>query len=112
MTLKLLQRTADSIAEVSPDLSVRAIQVFAAVASEEGRTVSEYANTVRMPLSTVSRLLLDLAGIPRTKDKMPGPALLERRPSLHNLREQNYRLAPKGKGLLLKLQKDIQPIAS
>ena len=107
MTATLLRRTADSIAELSPDLSVRAIQVFAAVAANEGLSVSDYANNVHMPLSTVSRLLLDLAGIPRDKTKPPGPALLERRPNLQNLREQNYKLAPKGHGLILKLTREI-----
>lgn len=71
-----------------------AIRVYLAVAANEGSSVSEVARITRLPLSTASRVLLDL-GV-QNRDKGKGFGLVEVKPDPHDLRVKRYYLTQDG----------------
>ncbi len=76
-------------------LSIGQVSVFLRVAIEEGLTVNDYAKSLGMAQSMMSRTLLDLSETPRGGS--PGLGLLLRKHSATSLRDVNYFLSPKGR---------------
>jgi len=79
-------------------LPVQMLRAFIAVATNEGKSVSDLADLVGANLSTMSRHLLDLGQFNRKKE--PGHGLIEPKQDPMNLRVKNYVLTPKGKLVL------------
>jgi len=102
-----LRRIATVTQDLSPDMTMRAFVLLCLVAEDEGQTVSAYAQAAGFPLQTASRILQDLSGRARPGQVSERPALLERFPNPINLREVNYRLAPAGKHLLLRMSQAL-----
>lgn len=94
----------DLFQQVHDRISIEQIKTFLAVAESEGRSVKEYADRSGIPMSTMSRHLLDLGE--RNRKKEEGLNLLEARRDQQDYRRWNYRLSPKGR----KLFKDIQSL--
>lgn len=85
-----LRSFARLLADVNPDMTIRAVLLLTEVVLDPGHPVSVYARRLDMPLSTTSRLLLDLSETSRSKSKAEGVHLLVRRQNPDSYREVLY----------------------
>jgi len=80
------------------EMPVNKLMSLFTVATKEGLTVDDYAKRAGISPTTMSRHLLDLGEIDRTKQ--PGLGLVEGRTNVTNQREKVYGLTPKGRTLV------------
>jgi DNA-binding MarR family transcriptional regulator len=73
------------------------------VALNEGMSVGDLAEKVRVGQSVMSRHLLDLGPFTRSKD--PGANLVQHRMSATNMRVHEIVMTPKGAGLMRRIVK-------
>ena len=99
----MLSQFARLLAEVNPDMTIRAVLLLCAVMREPDQPVSHYAKAMDMPLSTASRLLLDLSETSRAKNRPEGANLLVRRQNPASYREVLYTPSPIAEGLFSKV---------
>jgi DNA-binding MarR family transcriptional regulator len=85
------------------NMTTRAVQVFLLVAEKEGLSVTEYAKRADIPITTVSRILIDMGE--RDRHYEEGAGLVESRDNPMNRREKQYYLTPKGRALLAAVYK-------
>src|SRR5262245_1857877 len=104
--LNRLDRVVRLFRELRYTMPLQYVTSFLAVALDEGRTVTEYADKLKTSKSVMSRHLLDIG--PRARDMEPGLDLVEFKPRLTNLREHEYRLTPTGHALACKLIRVLQ----
>jgi DNA-binding MarR family transcriptional regulator len=83
------------------EMPVNKLMSLFTVATKEGLTVDDYAKRAGISPTTMSRHLLDLGEIDRTKQ--PGLGLVEGRTNVTNQRERVYALTPKGRALVTKV---------
>lgn len=84
-------------------MPIKTLQAFLIVANEEGLTVTEYAKRAGMPITTMSRLLIDMSGSNRYHEQ--GPNLVVGVDNPNNRRERTYALTMKGRALLARVTK-------
>jgi DNA-binding MarR family transcriptional regulator len=94
------RRAAQLVSDLYPAMTVRALLAFLVVAEDPGHPMTDYQKVLGMPLSTTSRVLLDLSEGRRGGE---GFGLLERRDNPMSYRERLYRLSPKGTALANRL---------
>lgn len=88
---------------------VALIAAFLLVSIEEGLSVLEYAERGKIPVSTMSRHLLDLGD--RNRKGEPGMGLITSRANLLDNRRREYMLTAKGHALREKLGMAMQRAA-
>ncbi len=103
LPLTMLSQFARLLAEVNSDMTIRAVLLLCEVMREPNQPVSYYAKFLDMPLSTTSRLLLDLSETSRSKSRPEGVNLLERRQNPASYREVLYRPSPLAVALFAKV---------
>jgi DNA-binding MarR family transcriptional regulator len=87
---------------------VTLIEAFLAVCIEEGLSVQEYAKRAKIPVTTMSRHLLDLGD--RNRKMKPGLGLVTSRTNPLNRRQREYMLTERGRSLLGKMTLVMQRI--
>jgi DNA-binding MarR family transcriptional regulator/DNA-binding XRE family transcriptional regulator len=88
----------DPFFRIRGTMPTRMIQAFLLVAEQENLPVGEYAKRAGIPMTTMSRNLLDLGE--RDRNYEEGACLVEGRDNPMNRREKLYRLTPRGRELL------------
>jgi DNA-binding MarR family transcriptional regulator len=78
-------------------MPIQYVTSFLLVATDEGRTVTEYATKAGVSKSVMSRHLLDIGD--RSRHMEAGLGLVTFRPRPENLREHEYMLTNKGRAL-------------
>lgn len=106
-TARSIQIAASALAKVNADMTLRAVLLFAAVAADEGRNQGHYAQVADLPVSTASRLLLDLSESTRSLRRKGGADLLSRQENPLSRREIIYTLSPRGRALLAQVTQGI-----
>lgn len=104
--LALIRQTLnalDPFFRIRGTMTARSVQAFLLVAEKEGLSVSEYAKRADMPVTTMSRNLIDMSECDSRYDE--GAGLIEGRDNPTNRREKIYHLTPKGRALLASLMK-------
>jgi DNA-binding MarR family transcriptional regulator len=91
---------------IDPAVPAQLVQTFLVVAQHEGKSLREIQERLDASMSTVSRHLLDLGE--RNRKMEPGYGLVDRRPNPVNLRENTYKLTPKGSLLIRQLVQIIE----
>ncbi len=100
--IRRLERTLRlARASIDPLVPTQLVQAFLAVATNEGRTLTEIAENLGTNISTASRQLLDLGD--RNRKMAPGYQLVDRQVDPMNLRVNRYTLTPKGRILIQEL---------
>jgi hypothetical protein len=94
-----LLRCVSSIAELNPGMPLGQAMTFLEVALHPGRGPKEYADTLSLPESTLSRWLLGLGHKDRGSTDVK---VLEWRLNPENLRMKQYYLNPMGAALVNK----------
>jgi DNA-binding MarR family transcriptional regulator len=89
------------------EMPTNKLMTLLTVALKEGLTVDEYAKRAGISATTMSRHLLDLGEIDRTKQ--PGLGLVEGRTNVTNQREKIYGLTPKGRALVTTIVERAKP---
>jgi DNA-binding MarR family transcriptional regulator/DNA-binding XRE family transcriptional regulator len=90
--------TLDPFFRIRGTMPARAIQAFLLVAGQEELPVGEYVKRAGVPITTMSRNLIDLSE--RDRNYEEGAGLVEGRDNPMNRREKLYRLTPRGRELL------------
>lgn len=80
---------------IDPSVPAQLVQTFIAVALDEGKSLTEYAQDIGAQKGTASRHLLDLGD--RNRKMEPGYNLVDRAQHPTNLRTNVYTLTAKGK---------------
>lgn len=93
-----LLRTLDPFFKLRTTMPARAIQAYLLVAQKEGQSVTELAKAADLPITTMSRNLLDMGDRNRYFEEGAGLVVGEDNP--FNRREKLYSLTPKGRALL------------
>lgn len=101
-----LRRSLSPFFRIRVTVTARSIHVFLLVAEKEGLSVSEYAKRADMPITTMSRTLLDMSE--RDSRFAEGDGLIESRDNPENRREKIYNLTVKGRALLGAIMKAIK----
>jgi DNA-binding MarR family transcriptional regulator len=102
VAVKKLERALRQVrAAIDPLVPTQVVQAFLAVATNEGKTLSELSEILGTNLSTASRQLLDLGD--RNRKMEQGYMLIDRKSDPMNLRINRYTLTPKGKLLFKQL---------
>lgn len=83
---------------IQPDMPVSRMLTFLAVAQEEGLGVREYGRATGTPPTTMTRHLLDLG--PMNRSREPGLGLLQQRMDPNDLRKHQTFLTPTGRALM------------
>lgn len=91
---------------IDPNIPAQMLQTFMAVAMNEGKSLTEYAELVSANLSTASRHMLELGD--RNRRLEAGYGLVVRTPDPMNLRQNAYTLSRKGKLLLANIVKIME----
>lgn len=78
---------------------------FLTVALFPERSLREYQDLREMSQSTISRHLLDLGELNRKRQ--PGLRLVEQHPDLTDRRKNVYRLTPKGRALVVAIERAL-----
>lgn len=103
--LRKLVRALQQFTLLNPTISAQTIITFLHVASDEGRSVSDYVEQTGFPQSSVSRQLNDLGRL--NKQREEGLMLLDDRFAPESLKEKRKYLTPKGKELVKRLLKAL-----
>lgn len=82
------------------------VLTFLAVATDEGKSVREYARRLGVNNTTMSRHLLDIG--PRNRQMQEGYNLISYRANPLELRKHEYYITPKGKTLIRQILKELQ----
>jgi hypothetical protein len=85
---------------------VNSLRAFLLVMQEEGLSVEEYSNRLKVSKSTMSRQLLDLGD--RNRKGEPGVGLVTSRPNPIDRRQVEYRLTSKGRAVAAKIEQAMQ----
>jgi DNA-binding MarR family transcriptional regulator len=93
----------DPFSNVRQIMTTRMVQIFLLVAEKEGLSVTEYAKRADIPVTSVSRILIDMGE--RDRNYEDGAGLVESRDNPMNRREKQYYLTPKGRALLAAVSK-------
>jgi DNA-binding MarR family transcriptional regulator len=93
-----LHTALERLQKVSDNMTVSLSVSFLQVAMFEGRSLREYSEMLKLPQSTMSRHLLDLGLMRRSRE--PGLGLIEQRQDHDDLRKNVYCLSPSGKALV------------
>jgi DNA-binding MarR family transcriptional regulator len=88
-------------ASIDPLVPTQVVQAFLAVASNEGKSLTELAEVLGTNLSTTSRQMLDLGE--RNRKMEQGYQLVDRQIDPLNLRTNRYTLTTKGRLLIKEL---------
>lgn len=97
----------DPLISIRSTLTARSAQTFLLVAEKEGLSVSEYARRADMPVTTMSRTLLDMSECDSRFAE--GTGLIESRENPENRREKIYTLTTKGRGVLATVLRAVKP---
>lgn len=106
-----LQRLYDALAEIreiAQHMPVAQVMAFILVALHEGRSLGELAKLDGSKLATLSRRMLDLGD--RNRRMEEGYKLIIQQQNPINLRENQYLLAERGKGLLKTMLKHLKRV--
>jgi DNA-binding MarR family transcriptional regulator len=93
--LSALARLGAALA-LFPDMKLPQLQVFLAVAQNEGVSQKELVVSSGLRQNTVSRYLIDLLDLGDARDTL---GLVDRKPNPRALRESTYTLTEKGRAL-------------
>src|SRR5215468_10629367 len=104
-TIESLLKAFDPLFVMSNTVSAKCIHAFLLVAANEGRSVSEYAQLIKMPQSTLSRVLLDLGDSNRYNGE--GFDLIFSRDNPEDRREKEYHLTDKGRTLVHRISRIV-----
>lgn len=96
--IRQLLNALDPFFRIRATMPMRSAQAFLLVAEKEGLSVTEYAKLADMPITTMSRNLIDMGE--RDSSYEEGAGLIERRENPTNRRENTYTLTAKGRALL------------
>jgi len=99
-TTRALRRALDELEKQAPGLTIGHALTLLAILEDPGQSVGVYAKNLDVPLSTVSRQLLDLS---IGRSGRPGLGFLRRLQDPMNLREINYVVSPKGAAMAQRL---------
>lgn len=100
--VKRLERALRQVrTSIDPLVPAQVVQAFLAVATNEGKTLTELAEVLGTNMSTASRQFLDLGE--RNRKMEPGYQLINREVDPMNLRINRYTLTPKGRLLVKEL---------
>jgi DNA-binding MarR family transcriptional regulator len=95
--------TLDPFFRIRGTMPLRHVQAYLLVARKEGQTVTELAKQADMPVTTMSRNLLDMGDRNRYFEEGAGLVVGEDNPL--NRRERLYSLTHKGRALLASITK-------
>jgi DNA-binding MarR family transcriptional regulator len=98
-----LLSTLDPFFRIRGTMPLRHVQAYLLVAQKEGQTVTELAKKADMPVTTMSRNLLDMGE--RNRYFEEGAGLVEGEDNPLNRRERLYTLTHKGRALLASITK-------
>lgn len=98
--------TLEPFFRIRGTMTARSIQSFLLVAEKEELSVSEYAKRADMPVTTMSRNLIDMTERDSRYDE--GAGLIEGRDNPMNRREKIYNLTPKGRALLASITRGMK----
>lgn len=101
--IRQLLASLDPFFRIRVTMPARSVQAFLVIAEKEGLNVTEYAKRADIPVTTMSRNLIDMGERDRNYEEGPGLVVGEDNPM--NRREKNYRLTPKGRALLNSITK-------
>lgn len=96
-------KSLDPFFKLRTTMPARCVQAYLLVAQKEGLTVTELAKKAELPVTTMSRNLLDMGD--RNRYFEEGAGLVESKDNLFNRREKLYSLTPKGRALLASITK-------
>lgn len=98
----------DPFFRVRTTMPARYVQAFLLVAQKEGLSVAEYAKRADQPMTTMSRILLDMSERGRSPGSDDGAGLVEGSENPMDMREKLYALTPKGRALLASIMKGVK----
>jgi DNA-binding MarR family transcriptional regulator len=112
--LRGAQRLIDVFVDLNRSMSVLAVRTFLTVADEEGMKGVDYAQSLGLPQTTASRILLDLSEYRRdltseaggdqdVPARKAGYGLVESRVDVMELRAKRYFLTPRGRAVKRKI---------
>lgn len=101
-----LRAALEQLRAVDENMTVSIAISLLMVAAFEGRYLREYADLLKLPRSTMSRHLLDL-GIMR-RSRQPGLGLIDQQQDKEDLRKNVYALAPRGRALIQELDSALR----
>lgn len=96
-------KSLDPFFKLRTTMPARCVQAYLLVAQKEGLSVSELAKKADLPITTMSRNLLDMGD--RNRYFEEGAGLVEGKDNIFNRREKLYSLTPKGRALLASITK-------
>jgi DNA-binding MarR family transcriptional regulator len=88
----------DAFRALRPTMPLQHAYTFLLVATTEGLTVSEYAERAGTSQTVMTRHLLDIGQMTRTRE--PGLGLVQHKTDPMDMRKHQVYLTPKGKALL------------
>lgn len=106
LLLRSLLGALDPFFRIRATFPARSIQAFLLVSEKEGLSVSEYAKRADMPITTMSRNLIDMSDRDSNYDE--GLGLVEGNENPTNRREKIYNLTAKGRALLAHITKGVK----
>lgn len=98
-----LLSTLDPFFRIRDTMPLRFVQAYLLVAQKEGQSVTDLAKRADMPVTTMSRTLLDMGD--RNRYFEEGAGLVVGEDNAFNRRERLYSLTHKGRALLASITK-------
>ena len=103
---RALMLALEPFRQIRTTMPLQYLYTFCLVCTEEGLGVTEYAQKAEVPVTVMTRHLLDIGD--RNRNKEAGFGLITQERDLHDLRRHHARVTPTGKTTLGKILRALK----
>lgn len=105
---RALMLALEPFRDIRPTMPLQYVYTFLQVATEEGKTSTEYAKNLDVSVTVMTRHILDIG--PRNREQSAGFGLVNAERDPQDLRRHRVRITPIGKALVRRIMNALNTI--